>query len=71
MQSLSLTALSVPLSSVVSEQRATAGPQAGPEGSEGQSDPGSPAGPLLQRLATLLHHQHGPGQWLRLGEPLD
>lgn len=49
-------------SPAVGEQRAAPGSQARAEGTEGQSDPGGPAGALLQRLAALLHHQHGSGK---------
>lgn len=50
------------LSTAVSEQRASPGSQAGSEGTQGQSDSGSPLGTLLQCLAAFLHHQHGRGQ---------
>lgn len=50
------------LCTAVSEQRASSGSQAGSEGTEGESDTGGPPGALLQRLAPLLHHQHGSGQ---------
>lgn len=46
----------------VSEQRASPGPQAREEGTEGQSDLGSPPGAVLQHLAALFHHQHGAGK---------
>ena len=66
---LSLISLSLSLSlwvPAVGEQRAEAGASAGPEGTEGQSDPGRPAGAFLQHIATFLHHQHGPGKWVAL-----
>lgn len=50
------------LSTGVSEQWASPGPQAREEGTEGQFDPGSPPGVVLQHLATLFHHQHGAGK---------
>lgn len=46
----------------ISEQWASPGSQARSEGTEGQSDTGSPPGALLQRLAALFHHQHGSGE---------
>lgn len=62
MQPWSPPALSPPFSIAFGEQRAQAGSQTGQEGTEGQPDPGSFAGPSLRRLAALLHHKHGPGQ---------
>lgn len=50
------------LSTAVSEQWASPGPQGREEGAEGQSDPGGPPGVVLQHLATLFHHQHGTGR---------
>lgn len=49
-------------SPAVGEQRAAPGSQARAEGTEGQLDSWSPAGALLQRLAALLHYQHGSGK---------
>lgn len=46
----------------ISEQRASAGPQARAEGAEGQPDPGRPPGFVLQHLAAIFHHQHGAGK---------
>lgn len=50
------------LPTAFSERRAWPGPPAWEEGTEGQSDPGSPPGLVLQHLAALLHHQHGAGK---------
>lgn len=49
-------------SPAIGEQRASPGSQARAEGAQGQPDSGGPAGALLQRLAALLHRQHGSGK---------
>lgn len=54
------------LSVAISEQWASPGPQTWEEGTEGQSDLGSPPGAVLQHLAALFHHQHGAGKRSRL-----